>query len=96
MEQTHCRTAAGMVTGVDGNPAKVMIHEPASSFYEAQRGEFIPKAEELLKLRETLTRRAIISMGKALKQHIYDLSDLVAQSMGGRVEVPWREVTEGQ
>ena len=33
-----------------------MIHQPASSFYEAQTGEFILEAEELLKLRETLTR----------------------------------------
>ncbi|KAI0522420.1 hypothetical protein KFK09_004799 [Dendrobium nobile] len=33
-----------------------MIHQPASSFYEAQAGEFILEAEELLKLRETLTK----------------------------------------
>ena len=33
-----------------------MIHQPASSFYEAQTGEFILEAEELLKLRETITR----------------------------------------
>nr|YP_010158914.1 clp protease proteolytic subunit [Alysicarpus vaginalis]QRG31194.1 clp protease proteolytic subunit [Alysicarpus vaginalis] len=36
--------------------ARVMIHQPASSFYEAQTGEFILEAEELLKLRETITR----------------------------------------
>nr|YP_009566848.1 ClpP [Chenopodium ficifolium]QBB73356.1 ClpP [Chenopodium ficifolium] len=36
--------------------ARVMIHQPASSFYEAQTGEFLLEAEELLKLRETLTR----------------------------------------
>nr|YP_010633378.1 ATP-dependent Clp protease proteolytic subunit 1 [Ficus natalensis]WBP65886.1 ATP-dependent Clp protease proteolytic subunit 1 [Ficus natalensis] len=36
--------------------ARVMIHQPASSFYEAQAGEFVLEAEELLKLRETLTR----------------------------------------
>lgn len=35
---------------------RVMIHQPASSFYEAQTGEFILEAEELLKLRETITR----------------------------------------
>nr|VDD65943.1 unnamed protein product [Brassica oleracea] len=29
---------------------KVMIHQPASSFYEAQTGEVILEAEELLKL----------------------------------------------
>ncbi|KAH1154360.1 hypothetical protein GLYMA_18G132600v4 [Glycine max] len=33
-----------------------MIHQPASSFYEAQTGEFILEAEELLKMRETITR----------------------------------------
>nr|YP_010610194.1 Clp protease proteolytic subunit [Paphiopedilum glanduliferum]WAO28422.1 Clp protease proteolytic subunit [Paphiopedilum glanduliferum] len=36
--------------------ARVMIHQPASSFYEAQAGEFILEAEELLKLRENLTK----------------------------------------
>nr|QJU04409.1 clp protease proteolytic subunit [Isodon lophanthoides]QJU04497.1 clp protease proteolytic subunit [Isodon serra] len=35
---------------------RVMMHQPASSFYEAQTGEFILEAEELLKLRETITR----------------------------------------
>ena len=33
-----------------------MIHQPASYFYEAQTGEFILEAEELLKMRETITR----------------------------------------
>nr|YP_010878393.1 clp protease proteolytic subunit [Aristolochia littoralis]YP_010881963.1 clp protease proteolytic subunit [Aristolochia gigantea]WHE25400.1 clp protease proteolytic subunit [Aristolochia littoralis]WIA69639.1 clp protease proteolytic subunit [Aristolochia gigantea] len=36
--------------------ARVMIHQPAASFYEATTGEFILEAEELLRLRETLTR----------------------------------------
>nr|UAU41050.1 ClpP [Aristolochia contorta] len=36
--------------------ARVMIHQPASSYYEASTGEFILEAEELLKLRESLTR----------------------------------------
>nr|QEG98404.1 ATP-dependent Clp protease proteolytic [Burmannia itoana] len=36
--------------------ARVMIHQPYSSFYEAQVVEFILEAEELLKLRETLTK----------------------------------------
>nr|UNA62935.1 clp protease proteolytic subunit [Leea guineensis] len=36
--------------------ARVMIHQPASAFYEAQTGEFVLEAEELLKLRETITR----------------------------------------
>ena len=33
-----------------------MVHQPASSFYEAQTGEFILEAEELLKLPETIAR----------------------------------------
>ncbi|MFQ6631077.1 hypothetical protein Gotur_008951, partial [Gossypium turneri] len=33
-----------------------MIHQPANSFYESQTGEIILEAEELLKLRESLTR----------------------------------------
>jgi len=33
-----------------------MIHQPASSFYEAQAGDFVLEAEELLKMRETITR----------------------------------------
>nr|YP_009449999.1 clp protease proteolytic subunit [Burmannia disticha]ANK36196.1 clp protease proteolytic subunit [Burmannia disticha]AYW12082.1 clp protease proteolytic subunit [Burmannia disticha] len=36
--------------------ARVMIHQPSSSFYEAPAGEFLLEAEELLKLRETLTK----------------------------------------
>nr|WOC92384.1 clp protease proteolytic subunit [Utricularia volubilis] len=44
--------------------ARVMIHQPASSFYEAQTGEFVLEAEELLKLRETLTRVYVQRTGK--------------------------------
>ncbi|TYI53198.1 hypothetical protein E1A91_D12G302200v1 [Gossypium mustelinum] len=36
--------------------ARVIIYQPASSFYGAQTGEFILETEELLKLRENLTR----------------------------------------
>nr|YP_009460015.1 Clp protease proteolytic subunit [Paphiopedilum dianthum]AUT77234.1 Clp protease proteolytic subunit [Paphiopedilum dianthum]WAN78073.1 Clp protease proteolytic subunit [Paphiopedilum parishii]WAO27811.1 Clp protease proteolytic subunit [Paphiopedilum dianthum] len=36
--------------------ARVMIHQPASSFFEAQAGEFMLEAEELLKIRENLTK----------------------------------------
>nr|UZA50332.1 Clp protease proteolytic subunit [Prunus japonica var. nakaii] len=46
--------------------ARVMIHQPAASFYEAQTGEFILEAEELLKLRETLTRVYAQRTGKPL------------------------------
>lgn len=45
---------------------RVMIHQPASSFYEAQAGEFILEAEELLKLRETLTRIYVQRTGNPL------------------------------
>nr|QID03142.1 Clp protease proteolytic subunit [Paphiopedilum malipoense] len=46
--------------------ARVMIHQPASSFYEAQAGEFILEAEELLKLRETLTKAYVQRTGNPL------------------------------
>nr|QJQ26746.1 clp protease proteolytic subunit [Croton laevigatus] len=36
--------------------ARVMIHQPIAGFYEAQIVEFVLEAEELLKLREILTR----------------------------------------
>nr|AII78943.1 clp protease proteolytic subunit [Epipogium roseum]AII78961.1 clp protease proteolytic subunit [Epipogium roseum]AIS35796.1 clp protease proteolytic subunit [Epipogium roseum] len=36
--------------------ARVMIHQPASSFYESQTGECILESEEILNLRETITR----------------------------------------
>ncbi|EEF37076.1 conserved hypothetical protein [Ricinus communis] len=34
----------------------VMIHQPIADFYEAQIREFLLEVEELLKLREILTR----------------------------------------
>ncbi|CAN6454656.1 unnamed protein product [Victoria cruziana] len=43
-----------------------MIHQPASSFYEAQAGEFILEAEKLLKLREILIRVYVQRTGKPL------------------------------
>nr|YP_009048599.1 clpP-like protease [Paris verticillata]YP_009343888.1 clpP-like protease [Paris quadrifolia]YP_009736732.1 clpP-like protease [Paris incompleta]YP_009736986.1 clpP-like protease [Paris bashanensis]AHX80475.1 clpP-like protease [Paris verticillata]APS88212.1 clpP-like protease [Paris quadrifolia]QEL51699.1 clpP-like protease [Paris verticillata]QHV39113.1 clpP-like protease [Paris incompleta]QHV39797.1 clpP-like protease [Paris bashanensis] len=46
--------------------ARVMIHQPASSFYEAQAGEFILEAEELLRLRETLTKVYVQRTGNPL------------------------------
>nr|QHQ73403.1 ClpP [Allium tuberosum] len=46
--------------------AWVMIHQPASSFYEAQAGEFILEAEELLRLRETLTKVYVQRTGNPL------------------------------
>nr|YP_009444324.1 clp protease proteolytic subunit [Vanda falcata]YP_009444398.1 clp protease proteolytic subunit [Neofinetia richardsiana]YP_009757442.1 clp protease proteolytic subunit [Neofinetia xichangense]ANG07792.1 clp protease proteolytic subunit [Vanda falcata]ANG07866.1 clp protease proteolytic subunit [Neofinetia richardsiana]ANG07940.1 clp protease proteolytic subunit [Vanda falcata]QIM59374.1 clp protease proteolytic subunit [Neofinetia xichangense] len=46
--------------------ARVMIHQPASSFYEAQARDFILEAEELLKLRETLTKVYVQRTGNPL------------------------------
>jgi len=45
---------------------RVMIHQPAASFYEAQTSELILEAEELLKLREILTRVYVQRTGKPL------------------------------
>nr|UIS24289.1 ATP-dependent Clp protease proteolytic subunit [Melampyrum pratense] len=46
--------------------ARVMIHQPASSYHESQTGEFILEAEELLKLRETITKVYVQRTGKPL------------------------------
>nr|YP_009559066.1 clp protease proteolytic subunit [Corallorhiza cf. striata 'CA']QBA91140.1 clp protease proteolytic subunit [Corallorhiza cf. striata 'CA'] len=46
--------------------ARVMIHQPGSYFYESQAGEFILEAEELLKLRETLTKVYVQRTGNPL------------------------------
>ncbi|MFQ6651350.1 hypothetical protein Gotur_023709 [Gossypium turneri] len=44
-----------------------MIYQLVSSFYKAQTREFILEAEELLKLRESLTRVYVQRMGKPLR-----------------------------
>nr|YP_010313701.1 clp protease proteolytic subunit [Nekemias arborea]YP_010314030.1 clp protease proteolytic subunit [Parthenocissus vitacea]YP_010314113.1 clp protease proteolytic subunit [Parthenocissus heptaphylla]UNA63017.1 clp protease proteolytic subunit [Nekemias arborea]UNA63595.1 clp protease proteolytic subunit [Parthenocissus vitacea]UNA63678.1 clp protease proteolytic subunit [Parthenocissus heptaphylla] len=46
--------------------ARVMIHQPAAAFYEAQAGEFVMEAEELLKLREIITKVYVQRTGKPL------------------------------
>nr|QQY86737.1 clp protease proteolytic subunit [Jatropha curcas] len=46
--------------------AWVMIHQPIAGFYEAQIVEFVLEAEELLKLREILTRIYAQRTGKPL------------------------------
>nr|YP_009669512.1 clp protease proteolytic subunit [Krameria lanceolata]YP_010385645.1 clp protease proteolytic subunit [Krameria erecta]QCW94511.1 clp protease proteolytic subunit [Krameria lanceolata]UPN63353.1 clp protease proteolytic subunit [Krameria erecta] len=46
--------------------ARVMIHQPASFFYDTQTGEALLEAEELLKLRETLTEVYAQRTGKPL------------------------------
>nr|YP_010420134.1 clp protease proteolytic subunit [Nanocnide japonica]USG53603.1 clp protease proteolytic subunit [Nanocnide japonica] len=45
--------------------ARVMIHQPSSSFYQASTGDFILEAEELLTLRETLTKVYVQRTGKS-------------------------------
>nr|YP_010039073.1 ATP-dependent protease proteolytic subuni [Firmiana colorata]YP_010959811.1 clp protease proteolytic subunit [Firmiana kwangsiensis]QOY45238.1 ATP-dependent protease proteolytic subuni [Firmiana simplex]QOY45154.1 ATP-dependent protease proteolytic subuni [Firmiana colorata]WNE93776.1 clp protease proteolytic subunit [Firmiana kwangsiensis]DAC80200.1 TPA_asm: ATP-dependent Clp protease proteolytic subunit [Firmiana colorata] len=48
--------AAGTITKRVAFPhARVMIHQPASYFFDSQASEFILEAEELLKLRESIT-----------------------------------------
>nr|WAX37802.1 clp protease proteolytic subunit [Phyllanthus niruri subsp. lathyroides] len=46
--------------------AWVMIHQPIAGFYEAQIAEFVLEAEELLKLREIITRVYAQRTGKPL------------------------------
>nr|YP_009437405.1 ClpP [Dodonaea viscosa]ATG27820.1 ClpP [Dodonaea viscosa] len=46
--------------------SRVMIHQPAGGFYEAPTSELILEAEELLKLREILTRVYVQRTGKPL------------------------------
>nr|WEV91804.1 clp protease proteolytic subunit [Stephanotis volubilis] len=46
--------------------ARVMMHQPASMFYDTKVGETILEAEELLELRETLTRVYAQRTGKPL------------------------------
>ncbi|KAK8370799.1 hypothetical protein V6Z11_A01G199400 [Gossypium hirsutum] len=46
--------------------ARVMIHQPTSSFYEVHTREFILETKELLKLRESLTRVYVQRTSKPL------------------------------
>nr|QWE50077.1 clp protease proteolytic subunit [Averrhoa bilimbi] len=46
--------------------ARVMIHQPAATFYGGQVGEVVLEAEELLKLREILTKIYAQRTGKPL------------------------------
>nr|YP_009569216.1 clp protease proteolytic subunit [Calandrinia granulifera]QBC66942.1 clp protease proteolytic subunit [Calandrinia granulifera] len=46
--------------------ARVMIHQPASSFYEGQAEEVFIEAEELIQMRETLTKVYVQRTGKPL------------------------------
>nr|YP_010174651.1 clp protease proteolytic subunit [Salvadora persica]QSJ55397.1 clp protease proteolytic subunit [Salvadora persica] len=44
--------------------AWVMIHQPGCAYYQAQAGEFLLEAEELLKLRESITTIYVQRTGK--------------------------------
>nr|YP_010264573.1 clp protease proteolytic subunit [Vandenboschia striata]UIO59660.1 clp protease proteolytic subunit [Vandenboschia striata] len=44
---------------------RVMIHQPASSYYDGQAGECIMEAEEVLKLRDCITKVYVQRTGKA-------------------------------
>nr|UBX38490.1 ATP-dependent Clp protease proteolytic subunit [Cycas taiwaniana] len=44
----------------------VMIHQPASSYYDGQAGECIMEAEEVLKLRDSITNVYVQRTGKPL------------------------------
>nr|WQG15155.1 ATP-dependent Clp protease proteolytic subunit [Garcinia esculenta] len=58
--------AGGKITKRLAFPHAVMIHQPIAGFYEAQIGEFVLEAEELLKLREIITRVYAQRTGKPL------------------------------
>jgi ATP-dependent Clp protease protease subunit len=45
--------------------ARVMIHQPASSYYDGQAGECMMEAEEVLKLRDCITRVYVQRTGKS-------------------------------
>nr|YP_009557265.1 clp protease proteolytic subunit [Asteropeia rhopaloides]QBC71408.1 clp protease proteolytic subunit [Asteropeia rhopaloides] len=46
--------------------ARVMIHQPASSFFEAKTGEIFREGEEVLRIRETITKAYVQRTGKPL------------------------------
>nr|Q2QD64.1 RecName: Full=ATP-dependent Clp protease proteolytic subunit; AltName: Full=Endopeptidase Clp [Cucumis sativus]ALF03327.1 ATP-dependent Clp protease proteolytic subunit [Cucumis sativus var. hardwickii]QCY72867.1 ClpP [Cucumis hystrix]WAJ61366.1 ClpP [Cucumis sativus var. sativus]AAZ94675.1 ATP-dependent protease [Cucumis sativus]ABI97441.1 clp protease proteolytic subunit [Cucumis sativus] len=46
--------------------ARVMIHQPASSFSKGKTGEFVLESTELLNLRETITKVYVQRTGKPL------------------------------
>nr|YP_009561296.1 clp protease proteolytic subunit [Selaginella indica]QAR48703.1 clp protease proteolytic subunit [Selaginella indica] len=59
--------AGGEIAKRVGLPhARVMIHQPASSFYEGQAGECLMEAEEILKLRDCITKIYAQRTGKPL------------------------------
>lgn len=75
-----------------------MIHQPASSYYDGQAGECIMEAEEVLKLRDCITKVYVQRTGKPLwiisedmerdvfmsakEAKVYGIVDLVALDNG--------------
>lgn len=75
-----------------------MIHQPASSYYDGQAGECIMEAEEVLKLRDCITKVYVQRTGKPLwvisedmerdvfmsanEAKVYGIVDLVAVENG--------------
>ena len=59
-----------------------MIHQPVIAFYEAQVGEFVMEAKELLKLREIIRKVYVQRTGKPLWVVSEDLSAIEAQTHG--------------
>ena len=47
--------------------ARIMIHQPASSYYDGQAGECVLEAEEILKLRDCITKVYVQRTGKPLR-----------------------------
>ena len=45
---------------------RVMIHQPASSYYDGQAGECVMEAREILKLRDSITRVYAQRTGKPI------------------------------
>nr|UZC31835.1 clp protease proteolytic subunit [Medicago italica] len=53
--------------------ARVMIHQPATSLYEGQAGECMLEADELRKMRQTITNIYVQRTGKAYWQIYKDM-----------------------
>nr|UTJ90056.1 clp protease proteolytic subunit [Actinostachys digitata] len=60
--------------------ARVMIHQPASSYYDGQAGECVMEAEEVLKLRDCITRIYVQRTGKPLWMISEDMERDVSMS----------------
>ncbi|TYH76643.1 hypothetical protein ES332_D04G099400v1 [Gossypium tomentosum] len=78
---------------------RIMIHQPASSFYGARTREFILESEELLKLHKSLTRVYVQRTGKPLwvvlktRKEMFLLCQLLKQLIRN-VGQPIRNITK--